>query len=183
MFALFRQFLALLVFRAGPADMPEGWRPVFIAGTWFLVVGLMLGMSSVTTQSDVPGALGQSLWDTGVDIGVLTGYSLLWARLRHHQRRVPQMLTALFGALGMLGVLFIPLMAWKPIDMTNPTKFGGWAWFVMGLFFWNLIVAGQIYRRTLVLSAGVGVVLALGYFVVSALVSLGLALGVPGVAG
>ncbi|HUX82284.1 MAG TPA: hypothetical protein VMV35_05550 [Halothiobacillus sp.] len=181
MIRLFVLFLGLLVFRASPADMPAGWRPVGVAAGWFLLVGLLLGLSSDMARTDWPGAVGQSLLDSGLDLLVLAGYSVAWARVRRFSLRTPQMLTALFGALGMLGVLFVPLMAWMPSDMSNPAAFGGWGWLVMALFLWNLVVAGQIYRRTLSLSAGVGVLMALGYFVASAAVSLGLSYAFPGI--
>lgn len=180
MIRLFVQFLGLLVFRTGPADMPAGWRPVGVAAGGFLLVGLLLGASSVTARTDLPEALGQGLLDSGLDLLVLAGYSFVWTTLRRYPFRLPQMLTALFGALGLLGLLFIPLMVWMPADMGDPASFGGWSWLIMGLFLWNLVVVGQIYRHTLALSAGVGVLLALGYFVVSAAVSLGLSYAIPG---
>ncbi|WP_322629487.1 hypothetical protein [Halothiobacillus sp.] len=181
MIRLFVLFLGLLVFRTSPADMPAGWRPVGVAVGWFLLVGVLLGLSSDMARTDWPGAMGQSLLDSGLDLLVLAGYSVAWTRLRRFSSREPQMLTALFGAMGMLGVLFIPLMALMPPDMTNPADFGGWGWLVMTLFLWNLVVVGQIYRRTLALSAGVGVLLALGYFVASTAVSLGLSHAFPSI--
>lgn len=183
MIRLFVLFVGLLVFRTGPADMPPGWRPVAVAAGWFLGVGLLLGLSSDTAQTDLSGALGDSLLDSALDLVVLAAYSFLWARLRRHPLRLPQMLTALFGALGMLGLPFIPLMMWMPTDMADPASFGAWGWLIMGLFLWNLVVVGQIYRHTLGLSAGVGVLLALGYFVVSAAVSFGLSYAFPGIDG
>lgn len=181
MIQLLVRFLGLLVFRTGPADMPAGWRPVGGAAGWFLLVGILLGLSNEVARTDLAGAMGDSLMDSGLDLLVLAGYSYLWAKLRRYPLRLPQMLTALFGALGMLGLPFIPLMVWMPADMSNPATFGVWGWLIMGLFLWNLVVVGQIYRHTLALSAGVGTLLALGYFVVSAAVSLGLSYVIPGI--
>jgi len=81
------------------------------------------------------------------------------------------MLTALYGSLAMLGLVAWPLIVNNPDPMANGDDgLGVLEIMLFGLLIWNLVVLGQIYRRTLDSNAVIGVLAALGYFIMSSLV-------------
>lgn len=171
--SLIRLFFQLLFLRAGPEDMPAGQRPLLVAVVFYLVVGLLLDRA-VADEGD--GQFGVGMLLLLVDALVLAGYSAGLAALRGHAERTPQMLTALFGVTAMLGLVAWPLVAMQPAGMPDAqAELGLWSLAMIGLFAWNLVVLGQIYRRTLEFGAAMGVLAALGYFMLSSLVYLGLA--------
>ncbi|MFP4462799.1 MAG: hypothetical protein ACOCY4_01620 [Guyparkeria sp.] len=173
--SLIRLFFQLLFLRAGPEDMPAGQRPLLIAVAFYLVVGVLLDLA---VANEGQGGLGAGLLLLGADAIVLVGYSAGLAVLRNHRARIPQMLTALFGATAMLGLVAWPLVAMQPTGAEAAdidTQLGIWSVLMIALFAWNLVVLGQIYRRTLDFGAAIGVLTALGYFILSSLVYMTLA--------
>lgn len=184
--SLIRLFFQLLFLRAGPEDMPAGQQPLLIAVGFYLVVGVLLDLA-VTSDGGLGDGLGAGLMLLAADALVLVGYSAGLALLRNHRARIPQMLTALFGATAMLGLVAWPLVAMQPTGAESAdidTQLGLWSMLMIALFAWNLVVLGQIYRRTLDFGAAIGVLTALGYFILSSLVYMGLAVQLlPGETG
>lgn len=176
----------MLFLRAGPEDMPAGQQPLLIAVGFYLVVGVLLDLA-VTSEGGLGHGLGAGLMLLAADALVLVGYSVGLALLRNHRARIPQMLTALFGATAMLGLVAWPLVAMQPTGAEAAdidTQLGLWSVLMIVLFAWNLAVLGQIYRRTLDFGAASGVLTALGYFILSSLVYMGLAVQLlPGETG
>mgnify|MGYP006293572369 FL=1 len=180
--SLIRLFFQLLFLRAGPEDMPAGQQPLLVALALYLVVGILLDIA-VTGEGQA--GLGGGLLLLAADVLVLAGYSAGLAVLRGHRPRIPQMLTALLGATAMLGLVAWPLVVMQPASgEVGDGAIGWWSVAMIALFAWNLVVLGQIYRRTLEFGAALGVLAALGYFVLSSLVYTGLALQLlPGETG
>ncbi|MFA7522088.1 MAG: hypothetical protein WCY71_04125 [Halothiobacillaceae bacterium] len=168
--SLIRLFFQLLFMRAGPQDMPAGQQPLLVAAGLYLVVGALLDLA---VRGEGPGGTGgpNGLLFLAVDALVLAGYSAGLAVMRDQRPRIQQMLTALFGATAMLGLVAWPLVALQPggTELAGE-QLGLWSVAMIALFAWNLVVLGQIYRRTLEFSAPIGVLAALGYFVLSSLV-------------
>ncbi|RRQ20315.1 hypothetical protein D5687_09945 [Guyparkeria sp. SCN-R1] len=186
--SLIRLFFQLLFLRAGPEDMPAGQQPLLIAVGFYLVVGVLLDIAVAGEgQGGLGGGLGGGLLLLAADAVVLVAYSAGLAMLRNHRPRIPQMLTALFGAMAMLGLVAWPLVAMQPTGAEAAdidTQLGIWSMLMIALFAWNLLVLGQIYRRTLDFGAAIGVLTALGYFILSSLVYMGLAVQLlPGETG
>ncbi|WP_322521238.1 hypothetical protein SR882_10825 [Guyparkeria halophila] len=185
--SLIRLFFQLLFLRAGPEDMPAGQQPLLIAVGFYVVVGVLLDFA-VTGESGIGGnGLGAGLMLLAADALVLVGYSAGLAVLRGHRARIPQMLTALFGATAMLGLVAWPLVVMQPTGLEGENidgQVGLWSVLMIALFAWNLVVLGQIYRRTLDFGAAIGVLSALGYFILSSLVYMTLAVQLlPGETG
>lgn len=171
--SLIRLFFQLLFLRAGPEDMPAGQQPLLVAVGLYLVVGVLL---DVAVTGEGAGGLGGGVLLLAADALVLAGYSAGLAVLRDRRARIPQMLTALFGATAVLGLLAWPLVAMQPSGAeVADSQLGFWSVAMIILFAWNLVVLGQIYRRTLEFGAAIGVLVALGYFIISSLVYTGLA--------
>ena len=180
--SLIRLFFKLLFLRAGPEDMPAGQQPLLVALAFYLVVGILL---DIAVTGEGQGGLGSGLLLLGADVLVLAGYSAGLAVLRNHRPRIPQMLTALLGATAMLGLVAWPLVVMQPpVSEVGDGPIGWWSLAMIALFAWNLVVLGQIYRRTLDFGAALGVLAALGYFILSSLVYTGLAVQLlPGETG
>lgn len=171
--SLIRLFFQLLFLRAGPEDMPAGQQSLLVAVVFYLVVGVLL---DIAMTGEGAGGLGGGLLLLAVDALVLAGYSAGLAVLRDRRPRIPQMLTALFGATAMLGLVAWPLVVMQPsVSEVSDGPIGWWALAMIALFAWNLVVLGQIYRRTLEFGAALGVLAALGYFILSSLIYTGLA--------
>ena len=181
--SLIRLFFQLLFLRVGPEDMPVGQQPLLVAVALYLVVGVLLDVA--VTGEGVGGGMGGGLLLLAADALVLAGYSAGLAALRDHRPRIPQMLTALFGATAMLGLVAWPLVVMQPsVSEVGDGPIGWWSLAMIALFAWNLVVLGQIYRRTLDFGAALGVLAALGYFILSSLVYTGLAMQLlPGESG
>ncbi len=176
----------MLFLRAGPEDMPAGQQPLLIAVGFYVVVGVLLDLA-VASDSGLGGGLGSGLMLLAADALVLVVYSAGLTLLRNHRERIPQMLTALFGATAMLGLVAWPLVALQPTgaEAANiDSQLGLWSVMMIALFAWNLVVLGQIYRRTLDFGAAIGVLTALGYFILSSLIYMTLAVQLlPGETG
>lgn len=183
--SLIRLFFQLLFLRAGPEDMPAGQPPLLIAAGFYFAVGVLLDIA--VTGEGQGGGLGGGLLLLAADAAVLAGYSAGLAMLRGHRARIPQMLTALFGATAMLGLVAWPLVGMQPTGAEAADidrQLGLWSALMIALFAWNLVVLGHIYRRTLELGAAIGVLAALGYFILSSVVYTALAVQLlPGETG
>ncbi|MFO7582564.1 hypothetical protein [Guyparkeria sp.] len=171
--SLIRLFFQLIFLRVGPEDMPAGTQPIYIALGFYLLVGILLDQVVASEAG-----FGAGLLLLGADAAVLALYSAGLAMVWGHRPRIPQMLTALYGATAMLGLVAWPLVAMQPtggeaVDVDGAV--GLWSMLMIALFAWNLVVLGQIYRRTLGLNAAIGMLIALGYFILSSLVYMALA--------
>lgn len=166
------RFIPLVFLRAGPEDMPAGWNATLAAALFFFLSGLV--MSFVVADPTV--LSGQVVWhslrDNAVDLAILTAYFLLLLKLAHRMPRAPQMLTALYGALGLLGLVLAVLWYFAPLNTSEPGPMTLGAALILALFGWNLLVLGQIVRRTFGWGVWAGTGAALGYFVCSALLML-----------
>ncbi|HQS02842.1 MAG TPA: hypothetical protein PK693_06635 [Halothiobacillus sp.] len=165
------RFILLVFLRAGPDAMPAGWRATMAAALFFFLSGLV--MSFVVAEPDTLNTLtGQIVWhslrDNAVDLTLLTAYFLLLLKLAHRMPRAPQMLTAIFSALGFLGLVLALLWYFAPVNLAEPGPMTLGAGLILALFGWNLLVLGQIVRRTFDWGVWAGMGVALGYFVCSA---------------
>ncbi|MHB8921177.1 MAG: hypothetical protein ACYC3N_09140 [Halothiobacillus sp.] len=172
MFDVLRQFSLLLLLRAGPQDMPAGWRMTAWAALWFVLCGLILGFVNQDESANWVNTVGQGVLDNGLDMALIGAYSGSWVFFRQRAARLAQLLTALLGALGMLGLVLALMWLVVPMSPVLSDTMGASEWLIMGLFIWNLVVVGQIYRRTLEVSIGLGILIALGYYIIAALVVL-----------
>ena len=170
--ALLRAFLELIFLRKGPEDMPAGRDPTLIALGFYLAVGLLLDRAApveLPDGSELSAGLGFGM--VLVDALVVALFSAMLVSIVDKKQRLPQMLTALYGSLAMLGLVAWPLIVNNPDPMaTGDDGLGVLEIMLFGLLIWNLVVLGQIYRRTLDSNAVIGVLAALGYFIMSSLV-------------
>jgi hypothetical protein len=160
--------ISLIFLRAGPADMPAGWRATLAAAVFFFLSGLVLSFVIPEPTLSPAQQLGLGLRDNAIDSVILAVYFLLWLKLAGRMSRAPQMLTALFSALGLLALVLALLWTVAPLNAApSPTLTPG-AGLILALFGWNLLVLAQIVRCTFDWGVWAGTGVALGYFVCSA---------------
>lgn len=166
LFMWWRPFLQLVIFRVGPEDMPANWRATLWALLWFLICGLVVAIASREPAESISTDLWHGVFDNVLDAAIVAGYAWGWLTIRKFPARLPQLLTALFGALGILSLVLAALWWLMPIHPAEAPTHG---WWVVALFVWDVLVVGQIFRQALGLGAVLGVLISLGYFVLSAI--------------
>ena len=165
------RYLQLVTFRLGPEDMPAGWRATGWALIWFMLTGLAMIPVESTPDRSIQVALGHSLLDNAANALIVLAYAWGWLAIRRRPERLPQLLTALFGALGVLSLVLAAFWWMMPIE---PATVAAQGWWVIVLFIWDVLVVGQIFRRALNLGAALGALISLGYFILASIGVIGL---------
>lgn len=167
MSALLSNLVAIVLLRRGPQDLPASQAVLGgLAAVYVLIGTLVIG----PRVGDLMVALAQNV----TDMAVLFLYTWGLLGMAGRPERVTQTLSAIVGANVLFSLIAWPLMlALPPMDAETAVAPGGVGMLLLAVLFWNLAVVGQIYRHALSLRVGLGVLAALGYFVLStAVVSL-----------
>lgn len=157
-------FLRLAIFRAGPQDMPASWQATGRAVLWFLLCGMAVVFVSRDQTESMAADLLHGLFDNVLDAVIIVAYAWGWVTIRKFPARLPQLLTALFGALGVLSLVLAGLWWLQPIHPGAPSVRD---WWIVLLFVWDVLVVGQLFRLALNLGAVLGALISLGYFILS----------------
>jgi len=158
-----RFFLLLLeisVLRAGPQEVPASGFLLGLVLAVHFAVGIALELFSV--------ALPRALW--GALVGTLTTVVLLHLLLviRRRPARLVQALTALAGCEALVGLIAVPLTAW--VIAFGDAQFAP-RLLSMLLLVWSIAFTGHIFRHALDLNRVVGVLLAIGYVLISSVIA------------
>jgi hypothetical protein len=158
---LLRQLIALCLLRIGPEDLPGNARlPWLLAAGYALSGGLMF-------MADEGFAVGMA--QAAVDAALLAGFVWGALKVREHPERFTQTYAAMVGISLVISLLSWPVMSAAPSEVVanelHPAQIG-----LLALLVWSLIAQGQVLRRALDASAGVGLLLVFLYFMVSSLV-------------
>lgn len=152
-------YFDICLLRAGPQDLPasKAWLGVVLSA--HAVVGVILGLLSYSFVNAVFYALASTLI-----VVALTRMVLL---LRNFGGRFTQTVCALAGTDVLLGLIAWPVTAWLHGVDAAAGDLGGplAAWLL--LVAWSLAVTAHILRHALSVHYGIGLAVALGYFVVS----------------
>ena len=153
----FKIFLDLCLLRANPQDLPTSNRLLAAALVGHLLANVLTGLDGASLEN----ALLAGVMDTLLLVA-LTHTGLM---LRGVGARTRQTLTALAGCGALLAVL-----AWAVVTAAEAVTAHAWvAW--LPFLFWFLAVYGHILRNALNVSLGVGLALAIGYVLLSLLVT------------
>ncbi len=140
----------------------------------FVLSGLAVGFATGQGTESARDIVMQSLVDTVADLLLIGGY--FGGFLRWRQSAVARpflvLVVAVLALLGFVLAGFWQLGDW--LHMPKDAVSGGYAAAILLLFMWNLMAVGQLTRQALNLSALVGLMVALGYFVVSGVLIAGL---------
>lgn len=173
MWRLTQVFAEIALHRRGPDDLPAS-RFLFglILGTYLAVGFLSLLVSEPAERLLELTILGSTL-DLGF-IGLIileTFFYLLfvWVVLRvsDHSTRFFQTGTALLGAETLLGLIGIPILVWIDAVSGSGGEPTAGTFVYLLLFLWSVDVAGFILSRALQRGYFVGVLMVLGYLMIS----------------
>ncbi|WP_407276104.1 hypothetical protein [Halothiobacillus sp. DCM-1] len=139
-----------------------------ISGSLFLLSSLAVGFATAQGADPVRLIVTQSLVDGVADLGLLGLYFgglLRWRGLPGVSSVFLMLTVAVLGVLG-----FVLAAFWWLADVLHlPTDAvtGGYAAAILLLFMWNVMAVGQLARQALNLSALMGLLVSLGYFILS----------------
>jgi hypothetical protein len=157
---LLRQLIELCLLRIGPEDLPGDARlPWVLAAGYVLSGGLMF-------MADEGFAVGMA--QAAVDAALLAGFVWGALKVREHPERFNQTYAALMGISLVISLLSWPLLGAMPSEWAanelHPAQIA-----LLAVLLWSLIAQGQVLRRALDVSAGMGLLLVFVYFMLSSL--------------
>lgn len=139
-----------------------------VALALFFLSGVAVGFSTDWGTESARMVVGQSLIDTGVDLLLIGGYFGLILRWRARLGAASPFFLLTIAVLALLGWVLAALWSAGHLLGVSPDAVSGWyAAAILLLFLWNLMAVGQLARHALNLSALLGLLVALGYFVLS----------------
>ncbi len=156
---LLKVFVELCLLRAGPQQLPASG---FLLGLSLVAYGTF-GLLLVFPDFSLVSALGQVLLDALVLLGLLQ----LALRRIGHEDRFLQTATAATGSGALLALVALPVTLWLTQARVHTGDVDTPALLLFFLMIWNVAVLGHILRHALSTSLGVGVLLAIGYMLIS----------------
>lgn len=158
MLVLLKSFWEIAVFRMAPQDLPASAFLLRLTVVFYLLVGLGSALLPLPTGS----VMVIAVLDTIV-LGVVVAGGLM---LRGMPERVTQALTAVYGTLGLIGLLMLPVTAWllaadEGSETVLMAAIAFWA-----LYLWSIAAFGHILRHAFSLPLLLAVMLSYGYFMV-----------------
>ncbi|MDH3646314.1 MAG: hypothetical protein OER80_06040 [Gammaproteobacteria bacterium] len=150
-------FLSIVAHRAGPEDLP---RSSFLLGLVVVAHIAIYFAGMILLDVTAPRTLALPLLDT---LTQLMFFSALLAGMGL-QARLPQTLTAVFGADVLLNSLSVPVAMMVPETSESFTD-NLPALAAIGILLWSLGVKGHILHRAVGFPYFVGVLIALGFYI------------------
>jgi hypothetical protein len=153
-------FIALCLFRAGPADAPPSSRLLAQTLGGYIGVGWLVALIQLEMV--------QGLLSSLVDVALLIGMTGGLLAVRGYSGRLQQTMIALGGAGIILGALALPLLlSLHAAQQTNLPPPGLVPLLLLGLMLWSLAITAHIMRQALSASFTVGVLVAVIYALIS----------------
>ena len=160
--ALLNLYLDICLLRKGPQDLPMSQVLLKLSLTIYALSSWLI-LLVVTGPFD---ALLQALVDSAL-LAAMTYGVLISAR---YSARFVQTLSALAGTGALLGVVALPIFIWIDQEMARNGNPGLPRLFFLGLVVWNIAVIAHVLHHALSVNRWVGLIYALGYFLVSMLI-------------
>lgn len=158
MIRLLLRFLDICLLRLSPQDLPAS---SFLLGLSLLMYAALAFGTALLSLPLLP-AFMLALIDAGLIAGLL--WILLW--IRDMLNRLPQTLSALYGAGAAMQLIALPLVLWQSASVSAPAQGLGalllWIWLL-----WHLLVVGHVLRHAVSTILPLGMLLALLYVFVS----------------
>lgn len=156
MFQLFTGFWQIAVFQRAPQDLPASGFLLRLA----LLFHLLVGCSTAVLPLPLLPVIGVAMLDTLL-IALLVGGALYWLGL---SARITQTLTAVYGALGLISLLMLPVSEWLSRGDAVGQSLPLVALLLWLLYLWSIAVLGHILRHALSIPLLNGVVISYVYF-------------------
>jgi hypothetical protein len=160
MLALLRAFLQIIMRQLGPEDLPDSRLLLIISLVAYV-------LAQVPPALQVYGASGRAAGAIVIDVFMLVG--AVWAILRiaGHPDRYRQTLAALLGTSALLTLPLVPLNFWLQMFTQAGHVPAGPSIAILVLITWSLTVQGHILARALSAQFVIGLLVAVGYFIVN----------------
>ena len=173
MWRLVQVFADIALHRRGPEELPAS-RFLFslILSTYLAVGFLSLIVSEPAERLLDLTILGYTLQLSFIGLIILETFFYLWfvwlvLRVFDHSRRFLQTATALLGAETLLSIVGIPILAWIDAVRDSGGEPSAGTFVYLLLFLWSLDVAGFVLSRALQNAYFVGVLIVIGYVMIS----------------
>ena len=158
MFSLLKIFWEIAVFRRAPQDLPASVLLLRFSVMFYVLVGLTAVLLPLPTVSVVVIALLDTIF-----LGVAVAGGLM---LRGFSERVVQALCAVYGTLGLIGLLMLPITAWVlNADAQGGTVLMAAVAFWL-LYLWSIAALGHILRHAFSIPLLAAVVISYAYFLI-----------------
>ena len=156
---LIRAFLDIARWRKGPEDLPaSGFLLTVTLGGYIL--------ASIVTVLFYARGVADLLAQVTLDIALMFGFFGLLLVFYKKTQRFEQTMTALLGTGIVLTVIALPLIAWLRVESAETTtSIPALLMFLVVL--WSISITGHIMRRALEIPFAGGVLMAVGYFLLS----------------
>jgi len=156
---LIRAFLDIARWRKGPEDLPaSGFLLTVTLGGYIL--------ASIVTVLFYARGVADLLAQVTLDIALMFGFFGLLLVFYKKTPRFEQTMTALLGTGIVLTVIALPLIAWLRVESAETTtSIPALLMFLVVL--WSISITGHIMRRALEIPFAGGVLMAVGYFLLS----------------
>lgn len=158
MIRLLLRFLDICLLRLSPQDLPGS---SFLLGLSLLMYAALAFGTALLSLAPFP-AFMLAVVDVGLIAGLL--WILLW--IRDMLNRLPQTLSALYGAGAVMQLIALPLVLWQSASVSAPAQGVGalllWVWLL-----WHLLVVGHVLRHAVSTILPLGTLLALLYVFIS----------------
>lgn len=151
MFALIQPFINLLLFRAGPQDMPAS-QGVFKATVVACFLSDIIGASATL-------GMGTSILLSAGQIALLGIFVYLLLKINKKESRWVQTLSALFGSLTLINLATFPFVRNLTLFVDGQLVMSGNILIVAALQLWFFIVMARILRDALEIRMGRAVLL------------------------
>jgi len=164
MLALLEAFLQIVTRRRGPEDLPDSQFLLTLA------LGAYL-LAQVPVAAVLYGWSGKALQAILLDATLLCGCFWLLLKFARRLGRYRRTLTALAGTGALLALPQAPLVFFSRMATAAGQVPVGPTLGLLVLLFWSIMVQAHITSRALSTNFGVGLAVALGYFIISYQVS------------
>jgi hypothetical protein len=152
-------FWQIVLLRRSPEDLPDSRLLLAVAATLYMCMDLLVVAVLYPASIYIPLLL--------ADLALIVAWSGGALLIFNHLNRVRRTLTALFGAGAILQLLAFPLSVWPEFGLPLELP---WSVRVAGLVLiqlWSIAVYGHILARALSRSFGVGIALAVVFFMLN----------------
>ncbi len=160
MLALVEAFFAIMIRRRGPEDLPDSAVLLQFLVAVYLACQVPVGLVMY-------GWTGTTLALILADIALLAAFFWILLRATGHAARYRQTLSALLGTGALLSLVQAPLVALSRAAPDPAQRPAVITFALVALLAWMLLVQGHIASRALSRHFGIGMLVALSYFVLS----------------
>ncbi len=167
MLELCKAFAGIATRRLGPEDLPASAFLIALVAVAYLVTQLPSALMLFGQSFD-------ALRIMAIDLGLIAVAFWLLLAIGNRRARYAQTLAAALGTRALIGVMILPLLAWRGGSgepMASSPLPGA---FLLALLLWSFVIDGHIISRALSKPFLLGVVIAIGLFFLQREVLFGL---------